>query len=790
VPPTIRGGAEWARTNLPVLFASLRGFEAEALAAAGDVRAAAAANADVDGRLLRGDPGRGQVGAQHAYAAALVAYATGDVAAGDRELDKATAVARRRSPRLFQGTRLVESLLAGSNAFSDRQADALFATLLGDPSPRDVAIDPLDALAASTTPRTEAFDAWATVAARRGSDSLLDAGEAALRSRWLVAQPLGGRRTALVRLLGGDADRLPRDDAARRAALLARHPDLAGLLERVAAARTPLTAALHAAAGRPAAGAEADALPGDRAAWQEYRQLAGRYGQFVAALAAGRDAPPVDLPPLTRATEIRRRLAPRQLVLSFRWTAAGISGALESRDRVATWQVRQPAAVAKEIAALARGMCLFDPLAPVPTDRLAAGDWRGSAERLERLLLENSRVSLGEGIDELVIVPDGLLWYVPFELLPVATGRGVAAAKAADAGGDDDRRPLGEVCRIRSCPTRSLAVLRFTPPRGGGTVGVVTGRLFRGEKPGTTDEVGARLAESLDRVIPLSPPDPAAPVPLVASLLDTLVVLDELAGDGPVGTRPLVVSQTGRPGMTFGDWLAAPNKRPTCVVLPGMQSAVAGGLAKPPARPGEDLFMATTDLLVAGARTAVVSRWRMGGKVGVDLIAEFLRDRSAAGDDDRPPPATESWQRAVAIAAAEEPDVAREPRLKPVAGAVLADARHPLFWAGYLLVDCGSGEYTDEPAPAAVKQAGQPGAAAKPALPAVPAVPAVPGNQPVAPPGQPAAAAPPAMPPPARPPRGNPEPEKPAPRARPLNPAAPARPGPQQRPLNPAAPSE
>jgi hypothetical protein len=172
VPPTIRGGAEWARTNLPVLFAGLRGFEAEALAVAGDVRAAAAANADVDGRLLRGDPGRGQVGAQHAYAAALVAYATGDVAAGDRELDKATAVARRRSPRLFQGTRLMESLLAGSNAFSDRQADALFATLLGDPSPRDVAIDPLDALAASTTPRTEAFDAWATVAARRGSDSL------------------------------------------------------------------------------------------------------------------------------------------------------------------------------------------------------------------------------------------------------------------------------------------------------------------------------------------------------------------------------------------------------------------------------------------------------------------------------------------------------------------------------------------------------------------------------------------------------------------------------------------
>jgi len=784
VPPTIRAGAEWARTNLPLLFASLRGLEAEALAVAGDARAANAAIADVDGRLLRGDPGRGRVGAQHAYAQALASYATGDVAAGDRELEKALGIARRRSPRLFQSARLVESLLSGSNAFSDRQADALFATLLGDPSPRDVAIDPLDALAAGTTSRTEAFDAWATVAARRGSDALLDANEAALRSRWLVAQPLGGRRAALVRLIGADPDLLPRDDAARRAALLARHPDLAGLLERVAQVRTPLTAALHAAAGRPAdAEGGAAAPPGDRAAWQDYRQLAGRCGQFVAALAAGRDAPPVDMPPLTRSPEIRRRLAPRQLVLSFRWTAGGITGALESKDRVATWQVRQSAAVAKEIAALARGMCLFDAAAPIPTERLAAGEWRASAERLERLLLENSRVSLGEGIDELVIVPDGLLWYVPFELLPVATGRGVAVAPAVKGAADDEgRRPLGDVCRIRYCPTRSLAVLRFAPPRGSGAIGVYTGRLFRGEKPGVAEEIGARLVESLERVVPLSPPDPGTPVPLVASLLDTLVVFDELAGDGPVATRPLLVPHTGRPGMTFGDWLAAPAKRPTCVVLPGLQTAVAGGLSKPPTRPGEDLFMAVTDLVVAGARTAVVSRWRMGGKVGVDLVEEFLRDRCVSGDEDRPPPASESWQRAVGIVSVEEPDVEREPRLKASAGTALTDARHPLFWAGYVLVDCGGGEYTDEPAPAAAKPPAAPGQPGPPAQPAggIPqpagGIPQPAGGIPQPP------AAPPAMPPAVKPPRGNPAPVNPA------NPAAPGRPGPQQRPLNPAAP--
>jgi len=182
-------------------------------------------------------------------------------------------------------------------------------------------------------------------------------------------------------------------------------------------------------------------------------------------------------------------------------------------------------------------------------------------------------------------------------------------------------------------------------------------------------------------------------MPLLASLFDTLVVFDELAGDGPTATRPLFTTQSGKPAMTFGDWLSPPSKRPRCVVLPGFQSAMAGGLAKLPSRPGDDLFLAVTDLVAAGGRTAVVSRWRMGGKTSVDLVEEFLRDREIVGAD--APPPSESWQRAVEMAIAEQPDVGREPRLKQSPQAVLTDARHPLLWAGYLLVDCGAGRYAD-----------------------------------------------------------------------------------------------
>ena len=732
MPPSIRGGAEWSRTTLPVLRATLLGLEAEALAVAGDAQAAAASLAEIDGRLMRGDPGRGLAGAQQAYATALTAYDTGDVAGGDRELDRAVTIAKRRTPALFQASRLVEMLMAGFGGISDRQADLLFATLLGDPSPRDTAVDPLGSLARLSSPRAEAFEAWIAAASRRGSDATLNAGEAAIRSRWLVSQPLGGRRTAVESLLGSDPERLPRADAARRAAVLARYPELSAVLDTMTKVRTPLTASLLAVAGPPAEAAaegQRQQVPGDAAAWREYQRLADRSRQFVALISAGREAPPLGMPPLTPATEIRRRLAPRQFMLSFHWTSVGLLAAFESHERVATWQVRQPAAVAKEIATLARNVCLFDPIAPVPTERLVASEWQASAERIERLLFENSKVELAEGIiDELVIVPDGMLWYLPFELLPVGSaraavagqrpprpqapaGESTAALSRARIDKQPDKQPesrrLHDVCRIRYCPTRSLAVLRFETPKTGGPVGIYTGRLVRGDKPAIAQEWAARLAGSIDRAVVLPTPAPAAPMPLVASLVDTLLVFDELSGDGPVATRPLFSMQSGKPAMTFGDWLGSPSKRPQCIVLPGFQSAMAGGLTKQPARPGEDIFLAVTDLVAAGGRTAVVSRWRMGGKTSIDLVEEFLRDRTGADGEAEPPPAAESWQRAVEMATAEQPDVSREPRLKQSPQAVLTDARHPFLWAGYLLVDCGVGRYDDPPPAGPAPQAKQ-----------------------------------------------------------------------------------
>ena len=677
IPASIRGGCDWARGTLPALRARLLATEAEMLAASGDGKAALAVLREIDGRLLRGEAGRGAIGGLAAYAGAVAEYATGDVAAGDARLDAALAIARTRTPRLFQTSRLVDLVAAGSTVFSERQADALLAKLLADPGPRECAADPLGALASLAFPRTNAFDTWLAVAARRSTDAAVEAAEATMRHRWMASQPLGGRRIAVERLIAADPRTLSAESAARRAAVLGARPDLADAVDRMGQLRGTFAAALAVGPG------------GDRGDpdQQTYLRLAARRAQAVAAIAAGREAVPIDFPPLTAATEIRRRLEPRQLLLSFHWTASGLFGLLESKDRSAIWQVRQVGGLPDEIRSLAKGLCLFDPVAPVSSARLAEGDWAGSAERIERMLFENSKFTLAEGIDELVIVPDGWLWYVPFELLPVASSR-----PAEEEAGV---RRLRDVCRIRYAPTRSLAVMRFEP-QAPGTVGVHVGRLARSDKPADAEALRQHVAATVDRVALLTAGD-ALSIPVAASACDTLAIFDELGGEGPVASWPLVPFGAGKGTLTFGEWLSSPAKHPRRMVLPGLQTAMAGGLEKAPARAGEDVFLAATDLLASGATTAVLSRWRTGGKSCVDLVTEFLRESASA----EPPTASAAWQRAVDLVLAELPDAAREPRVKLAPEAPLGVPLHPFLWAGYLLVDCGGGRYAAEPPAAA-----------------------------------------------------------------------------------------
>jgi tetratricopeptide (TPR) repeat protein len=718
--PSLAGAIEWAggrRSFFPVLRCRLLALAAEALAGGGNPADGQAMLQQLDPAVLRGDPGRGATGAEAGYARALVAAASGRLEESTAELAAVLAIAQARSPTLFQLGTLVAMQQAASGGLGDREAAEAFARRLGSPPPQDFLLAPLDTLAVITTPRTEAYESWILVAGRRSDEAKLEAAEAFLRSRWLTRQPLGGRQAAIERLLATDPALLDAAAATRRATLVAGRRDLAANVTDLARNRDALAAAMLRGGGPPEL---ADT-------WRDYARLAEERRRLVGFLATGRDPTVLDAPPLLANDTIRSRLAPGKLLLSFHWTASDLFAVLESQERAAFWSVRQADQIPGELGRLARGLGLFDAAAPVPTDRLLDGDWRAAAARLERMIFENSRVDLGQNIEELVIVPDGWLWYVPFELLPIATGRPPEAGALA-ATADEPR--LRDVTHVRYSPTRSLAVMPLSSPRSAGPIGVHAGRMNRSDTPATADAVVQELVAAVPRAVPLfdraTPKAAGGSAVLAASIFDALAIFEPMGGEGPPAGWPLVPAASGRPPLFLGDWVAAPTKRPRLVILPGLETAMAGGFKSAPAaspsaargrttaaggppRPGDDLFQPAMDLVAAGAPTLVLSRWRVGGRICVDLVGEFLRDMTTPLPEGEQRSVAAAWHRAVDVVTAEMPDPAREPRIKQQPTAVLEDARLPFFWAGYVPIACGIAAE-----PAALPAAEPPGQAAAP----------------------------------------------------------------------------
>ena len=177
-------------------------------------------------------------------------------------------------------------------------------------------------------------------------------------------------------------------------------------------------------------------------------------------------------------------------------------------------------------------------------------------------MFAGSKVDIRRDIEELVIVPDGLLWYLPFEaLVPADDDKG----QPPNSSPEESPTLLSHL-RIRYAPTVGLAVpqLRTLPPIQ--NTGIVVGKLF----PRDADEVSAARLERLLSVVPspvvLRVPLPA-PAAVIGSLLDELIVLDDVAPSSAYGWLPIPEGR-GRSNSGLEAWMALPWGGPQRIVLP------------------------------------------------------------------------------------------------------------------------------------------------------------------------------------------------------------------------------
>lgn len=674
----LKPAAAWAQGNrLWHVAVTLRLAQAENLLRAGQSVDAATIVEEIGRRL--GNMREARLGLQQLFLQAMVQIGRGQVEPANVSLNRALAGQRMASLKNFQILRATELYEAGD--LTARVAPDVFRPLLSDPRPADWTQRLFDTLAVASSPHGPAFDRWFLAAIeRKDVPQALEVAERAKRARFLESLPLGGRLLALRGVLEAPQAELGNEAAVERQQLLASFPAYGPLVSAAA----KLGQDLRGGTLKAEAGAEGQKLVSGLDAWA--KNVAAREDVLLAMALSPVPARQM-FPPLRTTKELQQSLAEGQALVVFHAAGGNLFGFLVSRQTEHMWLVGEQEPLRKGLSEWLRALGNYSASREMGGEELTSDEWRGIAQQMWTGLFANSRLDLARTTD-LVVVPDGWLWYLPFEALVPPLDKKAKAAAAGKAPMLVERVPMhyGPTAALAVGDRRSFRPLRHT--------GIVANELIAAEKKDGDDVAGMSLAPLEDVVngpVRLVPPL-AQPGYLLAPLMDQLIVLDDVAlnRNDALDWSPLPRSR-GRGGDSLAAWMGLPLEGPERVVVTGLPTAaetslkVARRSEGASALPGNELFQSVCALMASGARTVLVSRWRTGGQMNLQLVREFVQELEQS-------PADEAWQRSVLLAWETPLDAAQEPRLKRMAEDVEPPgADHPFFWAGYLLVDTGTG---------------------------------------------------------------------------------------------------
>lgn len=607
----------------------------------------------------------GKLGARMSFVAALAAYEAGNLAAGDAAFATAMALQTTRSLWLFH-MGLVDTFWQ-TDILQDRAAMDLYSHVLRDPTPADWASDPLESLSALVVPHPQVYEHWFEVAMSRNKEHerALEISDMARRHRFLCTQEFGGRLLNLRWVLEAPAALLDNTAVQQRLALAARYT---GYVEREQKAKQ-LQAELRQ---MPLAPTEKEVAQEQAKKLEELARLSVQQEVILREMALRREPCSLIFPPLRTTKQVQESLPKGQGLLSFFATSRQSWAFLMTKDKYGYWQIKSsPKTFMMRLQSMLQKWGNYAQNKELKTEDLLDDGWKSPAKEVLDLLSSGSNADLGGGMfEELVIVPDGVLWYAPFEALQISDG--------------DHTVPLIAKLRIRYAPTVGLAVGDPLRRKRGGNTAVVLGRLFPQDDP----EIARLAFDDLSRVAPGATAiqgKPPAATSVYSSLFDQLVVFNEITppDDGPYAWNPAPLDQD-RPGGALANWFSMPWGGPEVVVLPGYRTSAeraAKGLS--PDRAANELFLSICGLMSTGARTVLISRWRTGGQTSYDLAREFVQELPHTS-------AADAWQRSVELVSRRQLDPGLEPRFRADGKHDSPSAENPFFWAGYLLVDTGS----------------------------------------------------------------------------------------------------
>ncbi len=615
---------------------------ADAAVTAGQLDAAETLLSQAQSLSMRRDVLQPRLDAYGAFVAGRLAAAQGSSAglAAPSKLDaamtimKSFALERKNRnrpiismPRIYQ-LELVR--LAAGRKLGGQSSDKLLEHYCDEPPDVLWRRDPVDALSSVMVDRTAAFAARLDLAAARNDgQSVLMRADELLGYRFRSRLPMGGRLLQ-VRSFVRSSDQLLDPKVAE---LRNKAPDIVKSLRKAVLAPVP--------AGLDALQTRANELEAD-----------------TAAVALSRfNMPRTMPPPLNEKTDIKR-IPKRTGLLTFIYSGNKIYVTLAADAKVNMWVINGGSRVSSEIGRVLRGIGV----GKVRGKRLPEDDsWRAEAANLRRRhLIPDDELITASLFDELVIVPDGPLWYLPFELLPI---------------GEDDSPLLGDTMQIRYAATPGLAFRPTAIPATSRVLGISVDKFFAPRDPEANESIVQSIADSVTDAVRL-PEQVGTPTSLlgnsVGHLLVAAPVTPNMATPLAVGLAPY---DRSLPQGSLAAWMRFPAKVPASVILPGFRSSVEVGQMGT----GDELFSIVCGLQSAGVRSVLVSRWIVGGNSSALALREFVQELPFTG-------MVKSWQRSRMILRQAEIDPTAEPMLTQAdqdREGITGD--EPFFWAGYMI---------------------------------------------------------------------------------------------------------
>ena len=304
-----------------------------------------------------------------------------------------------------------------SRVASARVAVDFYKALLADPTPAQWMRDPLDVMAVLQTGQDAAFDRWFVAALERKDPALaLEIAERAKRRQYLSTQPFGGRLLALRAILESPVAELSQEALLQRQLILATVRDYQSLIDAGQKIHDQLVVGPILAS----TSADTKALSPLYEAWE--RNAIERQ-RLLTQIAVRRLPSAYEFPPFRTTAELQQALGAGEALVEFHTAAGNMYGFLLTQTDTRIWKLPDARRLRAGLADFLKAIGNYGANRQLSVAELKSDAWRESSKQAFTTIFGDAKLDLTK-ITSLIIVPDDVLWYLPFEVLTPVTANG------------------------------------------------------------------------------------------------------------------------------------------------------------------------------------------------------------------------------------------------------------------------------------------------------------------------------------------------------------------------------